>query len=34
MMADQQRQIMIDEQRKLMEKLQQLLDSIKPTQLA
>jgi len=34
MMSDQQRQIMIDEQRKLMEKLQQLLDSIKPTQLA
>ena len=34
MMADQQRQTMIDEQRKLMEKLQQLLDSIKPTQLA
>ena len=34
MMADQQRQMMIDEQRKLMEKLQQLLDSIKPTQLA
>ena len=34
MMADQQRQMMIDEQRKLMDKLQQLLDNIKPTQLA